>query len=108
MKLYFLSNHILNETYPPTLRFVSNYYVYEWRDQGTIFYVGVGHNRRAWNEHLPLPENRRRQSKHFKVHIFKHGLTKAEAHAIERMRIAHLIKLGTVLYNSRIPNVSSK
>jgi hypothetical protein len=106
MNNYFLSSFIQDITFPSTLRFVSGFYVYEWRDGDTIFYVGAGTKRRAWNEHLPLPENRRRQAKKFRVHIFKHELTKDEAHAVERMRTLHLSKLFD-LYNTRIPNVSS-
>jgi len=104
MTRYYLTNHLIDITYPSTLRFVIGYYVYEWRDDDTIFYIGTGHRRRAWNEHLPLPENRRRQAKKFKVHIFKHGLSKIEAHKIERMRITHLQQLGIVLFNTRIPS----
>lgn len=63
----------------------------------------MGRNRRAWNEHLSLPENRRRQAEVFRVRIFKHGLTKAQAHLAERHYIAMYTQRGVILLNNRIP-----
>lgn len=86
----------------PKISYVAGHYVYEWLDDGVIFYLGTGINRRAWNEHLPTPEKRRRDSVDFQVRIFKHGLTKDQAHLIERHRTKLLISLGTELLNTRI------
>jgi hypothetical protein len=86
--------------------YVLNYYIYEWRDNNIPFYIGMGHSRRAWNDHLPLPENRRRVAQNFRVVILRHNLTKPQAHLIERHHITALTNRGIVLLNERIPNVS--
>lgn len=67
----------------------------------------MGHSRRAWNDHLPSPENRRREAKNFRVIIVRHNLSKEQAHLIERYHIIALINRGVNLINERIPNVSS-
>lgn len=106
MTRFYLPPKLLDITLHP-LPYVSLHYVYEWIDNGTIFYIGMGSNRRAWNTHLPHPENRRSAATNFRIHIFKHNLTKEEAHLIERFRTLHLTKAGLVLLNVRIPSHAS-
>ena len=95
----FLQNQTLNN-----ITYVTGYYVYEWRDCNQVFYVGMGTNRRAWDDHLPLPENRRRTAANFMVNIYRDSLTKAQAHLLERHHTYSLTKRGIILLNARIPN----
>lgn len=104
---FYLSNFLLTHTIHNE-PFVCGYYVYAWLDAWQVFYIGMGKNRRAWNEHLPLPENRRRQAAEFRVRILKHNLTKAQAHLAERHYIASHTRRGLVLLNNRIPTTLCK
>lgn len=60
------------------------HYVYLWKDGQTVFYVGMGVNRRAWNRHHDYIEERRLKSEAFSIWIIRHNLTKKQAHMIER------------------------
>jgi len=85
--------------------YTSHYYVYEWRDGFKVFYIGSGTGRRAWKEHLPLPENKRIDSgDRFRVYIVRDGMTKTLAHTIERYHMLNAISRGIKLLNKRIPN----
>ena len=84
--------------------FVLGHYIYEWRDCNQVFYVGMGTNRRAWNQHLPLPQERREAATNFKVNIYRDGLTKAQAHLLERHLTIRYLNLGFELLNERISN----
>ena len=101
---FYLSNYLLDFTIH-NQEYVANYYVYAWLDTWKVFYIGMGTNRRAWNEHLPLPENRRRTCDVFKVRILRHNLSKKQAHLIERHYIDYYQSRGFELFNSRIPNI---
>lgn len=100
---------------PPKLRymtinqpeFVLGAYVYEWRNNNIVFYVGAGTNRRAWNTHLTLPQERREAATNFKVNIYRHGLTKSQAHLLERHLTLRYLNLGFELMNERISNVGT-
>ena len=83
------------------------YYVYEWTDSRIPFYVGMGHSRRAWNEHLPHVEEIARQASSFRVRIYQHRLTKRIAHHVERELIKQRVYQGFKLVNKRIPNARS-
>jgi len=85
------------------LPYVQDYYVYAWLDGWKVFYLGMGTNRRAWNEHLPLPENRRIECDNFRVRILRHRLSKPQAHLIERHYLDHYTRRGFKLLNNRIP-----
>ena len=99
---FYLPPKILNITIH-NRPYVSGHYVYLWRDGREVFYIGMGTNRRAWNDHLPLPENRRRVADKFMVQILRHQLNKAQAHYIERLYIAQYTSKGCTLLNDRIP-----
>ncbi len=103
MSRFYLSDYILSFTLP-RLPYVEGHYVYAWRDGWRTFYIGMGTNRRAWNEHLPLPENRRRATPNFNVLILEHRLTKPQAHLAERYFLAKYTREGYLLLNNRIPN----
>lgn len=99
---FYLSNYLLDFTIHD-LDYVSNYYVYAWLDKWKVFYIGMGRNRRAWNEHLPPPEKRRAECEVFRVRILRHNLTKQQAHLIERYYIDYYQSRGFELFNQRIP-----
>jgi len=83
--------------------YVQDYYVYAWLDGWKVFYIGMGTNRRGWNEHLSPPEKIRQEAERFRVRILRHRLTKGQAHLIERHYIDHYTRRGFVLANNRIP-----
>lgn len=99
MNKFIIPPKLLLITYGPEI--LLGHYVYVWLDCQQPFYVGVGTNRRAWNDHLPLPENRRRLSKHFRVKILRHQLTKPNAHTLEKQVMAFYRRRGNVLLNER-------
>ena len=98
---YYLSSEILSYTDSPSI--LKGYYVYEWTDARRPFYIGMGHSRRAWNQHLPHVEERRYLASAFRVRIVAHGLSKRLAHQYERSHIIHRTRQGFVLANKRIP-----
>ena len=102
MTKFYLSPFLQHQTIH-NLDYVQDHYVYAWLDAWKVFYIGMGTNRRAWNDHLPLPENRRRQTENFRVRILRHRLNKPQAHLIERYYIDHYTQRGFELLNDRIP-----
>ena len=81
---------------------VIGHYVYEWYDNEILFYIGMGTNRRAWNQHLDYIENIRIASDYFHVKIVRHGLTKPTAHAFERNWTQFRERCGAQLVNKKI------
>lgn len=101
--VFYLSKYLKSFTCGPNP--VIGHYVYEFRSGFRPFYVGMGTNRRAWNQHYPSPEKMRQTCRNFRVYILHHNLTKAEAHLLERYHIDTLLKRGIVLLNERIPRI---
>src|SRR5690554_2159620 len=94
----------LREYTQHSLPYVDGHYVYAWLDTTNIFYVGMGTNRRAWNNHLPLPEKYRDAATNFWVRILAHGLTKTQAHGMER----YYITLYSPPANTRKPKCMNR
>jgi len=105
MVSYRLSPFLLEHTIGPEI--VRGYYVYCWLDSGKVFYIGMGKERRAWNEHLEPAESIRQSSISFTVRILRDGMTKPIAHRYERFKISQFIAQGIPLINRKVPNVSS-
>lgn len=62
---------------------VTGTYVYLWRDCGTVFYVGLGQLRRAWNSHNKELDGMRRFSSSFTVSIVQDSLSRKDALALK-------------------------
>lgn len=105
MTRFYLTPFMSSYTIGPNV--VLGHYIYEWWDQRIPFYIGSGTNRRAWNTHYPLVEERKLASTLFKVVIIRHHLNKKMAHAWERRLIVQRVRQGHHLLNQKIPNVSS-
>ena len=97
-----LPNELSRYTHSPRNRYPLRHYIYFWRNGLDIFYVGVGTNRRAWNDHLPYLENVRRTSPFFNVVIYRDDLTKEAAHKLERKLIVKLSQKHSLL-NKKVP-----
>ena len=82
---------------------VYGYYVYEWRDGITPFYIGCVKGRRAWKPHLPHVEEIKESCSNFKVAIVRQYLSKDQAHQQERFYIAVAQRRGIKLVNKKVP-----
>ena len=102
MSPFELNSFLQSQTLGPKTLY--GHYVYQWLDNGTIFYIGSGTNRRAWNQHNPNAEYIRQISTNFMVQILQHHLNKEYAHRLERKYIRKAFSDGILLTNQRIPN----
>ena len=100
MKEFRLTPHLCS--YTLSREIVKGYYVYLWLDSGKIFYVGMGAERRAWNEHLPHVESIRQSSISFKVRILRDCMSKPMAHRYERYITQRLLRQGIKLVNKKV------
>jgi hypothetical protein len=85
----------------PSLTSVTNYYVYEWHNNGLAFYVGYGKLRKAWNLHNLEAEDTKRFSKEFKVVIVQDNLNKDQAQELKKRLIAFYRSQNQDLANVR-------
>lgn len=74
---------------------IKNFYVYGWYRPGEQlpFYIGKGHNSRAWRKHDLEGD--------VEVRIYRHDLTEEGAFLVEDVLIVTFVGLGAKLLNKR-------
>ena len=76
--------------------YINSYYVYEHirKDNDTVFYVGKGHNRRAWEKGRNQKHDEIADKYGLEVRIVKKGLSEEEAYQEEYNTIKELLDDG--------------